>query len=126
MPVETICDMREIDPAWDLRSEEDKAAIRAGALSAPGRKMQCWGLPCHWREAGPFDWTGCDDVFVMVGRLSGVPTAGNQRFSADHLLQLHEWGMTPEEIVEDYALDIELVRRVLAFADRQKVTAQAA
>lgn len=116
----------DIDPDWDARSEADKAALRAGALSATDRKMQVWGLPSHWREAGPFDWTGCDDVVVMPGRLSGVPTVGDLRFSADNLLQLHENGMSAEEIAEEYCVDLEQARRVLDFANRKKALLQAA
>jgi len=109
-----------MDPHWDARSEADKDAIRCGALSAPDRKMQVWGLPTHWREAGPFDWTGCDDVVVLPGRLSGVPTVGESRFSADNLLQLHEWGMSAEEIADEYYVDLEQAKRLLEFADRKK------
>jgi uncharacterized protein (DUF433 family) len=128
MPVQAqaVFSIYDVDPDWDARSDEDKRALRAGALSASDRKMQCWGLPTHWREAGPFDWTGCDDVVVMPGRLSGVPTVGESRFSADNLLQLHEHGMSAEEIVDDYYLDLGIVRRVLDFAARKKATANAA
>jgi uncharacterized protein (DUF433 family) len=116
----------DIDPGWDARSDADKAAMRAGALCATDRKMQVWGLPTHWRKAGPFDWTGCDDVVVMPGRLSGVPTVGESRFSADNLLQLHEDGMSAEEIAEEYWVDLELARRVLEFANRKKALVRAA
>jgi uncharacterized protein (DUF433 family) len=126
MFTQAVSSVYDIDPDWDSRSSEDKRALRAGALSAPDRKMQCWGLPSHWRAAGPFDWTGCVDVVVMPGRLSGVPTVGESRFSADNLLQLHEFGMSPEEIVDDYELDLGIVRRVLAFAAAKKAAAKAA
>jgi uncharacterized protein (DUF433 family) len=116
MSTQVVTTIYDIDPDWDARTEEDKIAMREGALCAPGRKMQCWGLPTHWREAGPFDWTNCDDIVVMPGRLSGVPTVGDLRFSADNLLQLHEWGMSADEIVQDYSLDLAVVRRVLDFA----------
>jgi uncharacterized protein (DUF433 family) len=126
MSAKVVLSIYDIDPDWDARSEEDKRALQEGALCAPGRKMQVWGLPTHWREAGPFDWTGCEDVVVLPGRLSGVPTVGESRFSADNLLQLHEWGMSVEEIVEDYYLDLGIVRRVLDFANRKKALVQAA
>jgi uncharacterized protein (DUF433 family) len=126
MSTQVMASIYDVDPDWEARSDEDKRAVRAGALSAADRKVQCWGLPSHWRAAGPFDWTGCDDVVVMPGRLSGVPTVGESRFSADRLLQLHELGMSPEEIVEDYELDLGIVRRVLAFAVAKQATAKAA
>jgi len=106
----------DIDPGWDARSDADKAAMRAGALCATDRKMQVWGLPTHWREAGPFDWTGCDNVVVMPGRLSGVPTVGESRFSADNLLDLYEGGMSARELAAGYLLDLQKVVSVLRFA----------
>jgi uncharacterized protein (DUF433 family) len=126
MSVKLVATIYDIDPDWDTRSEADKEALRTGALSATDRKMQVWGLPSHWREAGPFDWTGCDDVAVLPGRLSGVPTVGDLRFSADNLLQLHEDGMSAEEIAEEYYVDLEQARRVLDFANRKKALVQAA
>jgi uncharacterized protein (DUF433 family) len=112
--------MSDDDPIWMSRTEEDKAAIRAGSLSDDVRKVQRWGLPTHWREAGPFDWTGCDDVVVMPGRLSGVPTVGHSRFSADNLLALVEGGEQVSELVEDYGLDREVAERILRFAEGKK------
>lgn len=109
-------DLSEFDPLWNSRSEDDKAAILAGALSDPVRKVQRWGLPTHWRQAGPFDWTGCDDVVVMPGRLSGVPTVGHSRFSADNLLALYEEGETVEALAEEYFLNRGLIERVVQFA----------
>jgi uncharacterized protein (DUF433 family) len=116
MSVKLVTTIYDIDPGWDARSEADKSAMRAGALSATDRKMQVWGLPTHWRKAGPFDWTGCDDVVVMPGRLSGVPTVGESRFSADNLLDLYESGMSARELAADYILDLQKVVAVLRFA----------
>lgn len=101
------------------KSEEERQALEAGALSWPDRKQQRWG-EFFWRPAGPFDWTGCDDVEVMVGRLSGVPTVGHSRFSADSLLALHEDGMSAEEIVNEFELDLGRVQRILLFAAERK------
>jgi uncharacterized protein (DUF433 family) len=116
MSTQVVTSIYDIDPGWDARSEADKAAMRAGVLSASDRKMQVWGLPTHWRKAGPFDWTGCDDVVVMPGRLSGVPTVGESRFSADNLLELYESGMSARELAAGYLLDLQKVVAVLRFA----------
>jgi uncharacterized protein (DUF433 family) len=107
------------------RNAEEAEALRQGALSYPDRKQQRWG-EFFWREAGPFDWTECGDVEVVVGRLSGVPTLVNTRFSADHLLALHEDGMSASEIVNDYDLQLDQVERVLRFAEMKKRAALAA
>jgi len=103
----------------ELLNMEEVEALEHGALSYPDRKQQRWG-EFFWREAGPFDWTECDDVEVVVGRLSGVPTLVNTRFSADNLLALHEDGMSAAQIVEDYDLDLSQVDRVLRFAEMKK------
>ena len=94
---------------------EDEEAWSKGEASFPDRKMQRVP-PYFWREAGPFDWTDCPDVEVVVGRLGGVPTLCDSRFSADNLLALYEDGMSVDEILEDYELDPGRVRRILDFA----------
>jgi uncharacterized protein (DUF433 family) len=109
----------------ELLNMEEAEAVQHGALSYPDRKQQRWG-EFFWREAGPFDWTECDDVEVVVGRLSGVPTLVNTRFSADNLLSLHEDGMTAAQIVEDYDLELSQVERALQFAEMKKRDIQAA
>ena len=110
------------DEWFESRSEEEKAALRAGTLSWPDRKMQRWGHLTNWRDTGPFDWTGCDDVVVMPGRLSGVPTVGHSRFSADNLLHLYETGMSARELAAGYLLDLQKVVMVLRFALTHGVT----
>jgi len=114
------------DEEFELLPEEEKTARRAGALSWPDRKMQRWGLPTHWREAGPFDWTGCDEVEVVVGKVSGVPVLVKTRMPADSVLQHFEWDETPEEIADTFDLNIEQVRAVLRFAGVLDRTAIAA
>jgi uncharacterized protein (DUF433 family) len=109
----------ERDEWFESLPEADKSALRADALSWPDRKMQRYG-EFFWRPAGPFDWTECDEVEVVIGRLSGVPTLKNSRFSADNLLALHENGMSAEDLVEDYDLELIQVRAVLSFAEAQK------
>ena len=100
---------------YEPKSEEERQALEAGALSWTDRKQQRWG-DFFWRPAGPFDWTGCDDVEVMAGKLSGVPTVGPSRFSADNLLFLYEEGMSVREIFDSYMLDLRDIVNVLAFA----------
>ena len=96
--------------------EREKAALRAGALSHPVRKLQIFGLPSQWRERGSFDWTGCDAVEVAVGRVNGVPVLVGTRMPADNVLQQFEWGETPDVIAEEFGLAPEQVMAVLEFA----------
>ena len=100
----------------ESRSEEEKAALLAGALSWPDRKMQRWGHTTNWREAGPFDWSGSDDVEVVPGKVGGVPLLVGTRMPADSVLQHFEWGESAEEIAETFHLDYSHVVSVLRFA----------
>ena len=97
-----------------LSAAENECWAR-GEACFPDRMMQRVP-PYFWREAGPFDWTGCEAVEVIVGRLSGVPTLVNTRFSADNLLSHYETGSSARELAADYQLDLEVVTRVLRFA----------
>jgi uncharacterized protein (DUF433 family) len=106
------------------RSPEEQAALRAGALSWPDKKMQRWGH--GWREDGAFDWTSCDRVEVIPGKVSGVPLLVGTRMPADSVLQHYEWGESFEEIVEQFDLDAEDVMSVLRFAGVLDRTAIAA
>ncbi|MDQ2924223.1 MAG: DUF433 domain-containing protein [Acidobacteriota bacterium] len=111
--------------AWfESRTEDEKIALRAGALSYPDKKMQRYGH--DWREAGAFDWTGCEQVEVVAGKVSGVPLLVHTRMPADSVLSNFEYGMTPEKIAEEYDLDPATVRVVLRFAgvlERERMSA---
>jgi uncharacterized protein (DUF433 family) len=112
------------DEWFESRSDEEKAALRAGALSYPERKMQRYGH--DWREAGAFDWTGCDQVEVVPGKVSGVPVLVRTRMPADSVLQHFEWDESPEEIADQFDLSLQDVVAVLQFAgvlDRVAVSA---
>ncbi len=60
------------------------------------------------------DWTGCTVVERMPGKLGGTPVLRNTRMTADGIIANAE-DMTPEEIAEDFDLDPEDVRTVIAF-----------
>jgi uncharacterized protein (DUF433 family) len=112
------------DEWFESRSEEEKAALRAGALSYRDKKMQRFGH--GWREAGAFDWTGCDLVEVVDGKVSGVPLLVGTRMPADSVLQHFEWDESPEEIADQFDLRLQDVVAVLQFAgvlDRVAVSA---
>ncbi len=95
-------------------SQEEAVALHAGALSWAHRKQQRWG---HlWREDGAFDWTGCDAVEVIVGKVSGVPLLAGTRMPADSVLQHFEWDESPQDIAEQFCLNLQQVLAVLRFA----------
>jgi uncharacterized protein (DUF433 family) len=65
------------------------------------------------------DWSGCDIVEVVPGKVSGVPLIRNTRVPADTVLESAELGESSEEIAFNYDLQIEDVRTILEYASRQ-------
>lgn len=55
------------------------------------------------------DWTGCDAVQVVPGRMSGVPILRETRMPAQTIIDNLDAGMTPEEIAETWGLDLQQV-----------------
>ncbi|MGH9656511.1 MAG: DUF433 domain-containing protein [Bryobacteraceae bacterium] len=69
------------------------------------------------------DWSGCNLVEVIPGKVSGVPIVKNTRVPADTVAESAELGETPEEIAYNYDLNVEDVRQVLAYAHRYQIVA---
>lgn len=64
------------------------------------------------------DWSGCDVVESVPGKLSGTPVLRNTRMPADGVVENFDDGISAEEIADDFMLDLEDVRAVLRFARR--------
>jgi uncharacterized protein (DUF433 family) len=63
------------------------------------------------------DWSGCDLVERMPGKVSGQPVVRGTRILADTIVEDHELGSPIEEIQENYpALSKDMIRMLLAFA----------
>jgi uncharacterized protein (DUF433 family) len=62
------------------------------------------------------DWSGCEFVEVIPGKVSGVPLVKGSRVQADTVLESYEMGESVEEIVYSYSLDPGLIVSVLAYA----------
>ncbi len=70
------------------------------------------------------DWTGCDLVEVIPGKVSGVPLVVGTRIPADLVLDYVDSGSPLEEIVEDYpSLSMETVRTLASFAQSRRLRA---
>jgi len=68
------------------------------------------------------DWTGCEVVEVVPGKVSGVPILKGSRVQADAVLENAESGESVEEIAYNFDLNPEDIRKVLAYASfRQTV-----
>ena len=65
----------------------------------------------------PIDWSRCDDVESVPGRLSGAWVVKGSRVQADAVVDNARAGCTAEEIAgEIFELPLERVRGVLRFA----------
>ncbi len=62
------------------------------------------------------DWTGCADVEVIPGKVSGVPLVRGSRVQADSVVESFLLGESVEEIAYSFTLDQALVESVLRFA----------
>jgi uncharacterized protein (DUF433 family) len=63
------------------------------------------------------DWTGCDLVERITGKVSGQPVVRGTRILADTIVDDHELGSPIEEIQENYpALSKDTIRMLLTFA----------
>ncbi len=62
------------------------------------------------------DWSGCEAIEVVPGKLSGVPILKHSRVTADAVLESYELGESVEDIAYSYSLDPEQIEKVLAFA----------
>ena len=63
------------------------------------------------------DWTGCDLVERVPGKVSGQPVVKGTRILADQVVKDAELGSPLEEIAENYpSLPIEKIKKLLAFA----------
>ena len=62
------------------------------------------------------DWTGCDVVGVVPGKVSGATIFKHSRVTANAVLESYELGESVEEIAYSFTLDPNDIRNVLSFA----------
>ncbi len=61
------------------------------------------------------DWSGCPVVERVPGKCGGAPVLRDTRMFADGVIENAE-DMSAEEIAEDFGLDLNDVRTVIAYA----------
>ena len=72
-------------------------------------------------DESDLDWTGCDLVERIPGKVSGRPLVRGTRILATTIVQDAELGSTPEEIKENYPdLSLATIRRLLSFASSRR------
>lgn len=68
-------------------------------------------------EIGGIDWSQCDDAERIPGKLSGAWCVKGHRVRCEDITGQFEAGCSAEEIAHEiYDLDVDVVRRILAYA----------
>jgi uncharacterized protein (DUF433 family) len=68
------------------------------------------------------DWTGCELVEQIPGKVSGRPIVRGTRILADTIVQDAELGSSLEEIHENYPdLPVTAIRQLISFAHSHRL-----
>lgn len=65
------------------------------------------------------DWSGCELVEVVLGKVSGAPILKGTRLPAQTIVDNHDYGMTSAEIVEQFGVTEDQVRQILDYARKR-------
>jgi uncharacterized protein (DUF433 family) len=67
------------------------------------------------------DWSGCDIIEVVPGKVGGLPVIRGSRVPADQVLENHDAGESVEDIAYNFDLKPDDIRTVLAYAARRQL-----
>jgi uncharacterized protein (DUF433 family) len=67
-------------------------------------------------EDDEIDWSQCDLVDSVPGRMSGKPCLKGTRMPADAIVENYDAGVDPEEIAEQFQIPLSAVIGILQFA----------
>jgi uncharacterized protein (DUF433 family) len=70
------------------------------------------------------DWSSCDTVEVIPGKVSGLPVIRGSRVPADQVLENHDAGESVEDIAYNFDLKPDDIRAVVAYASRRQLTSR--
>ncbi len=77
------------------------------------------------RPAAPkLDWSECAQVEIDPQRVSGRPVIKDTRMPVDDVIANYEYGVSVEEISEQFEIEAETIRNVLSYAERHNVLAR--
>ena len=65
------------------------------------------------------DWTGCDEIERIPGKVSGTPILKHRRVQADAVWENYRDGLSAEEVADTFDLPAKQVRAVIEFARKQ-------
>ena len=67
------------------------------------------------------DWSGCELVEVIPGKVSGRPLVKGTRIPADVIVSNFESGSPLEEVAENYpSLSMDSIRRFMSFCSLER------
>lgn len=70
------------------------------------------------------DWSACDLVERVSGKVSGQPIVRGTRILADTIVQDAELGCSPEEIHENYPdLQLDIIHRLISYGRCHRIVA---
>ena len=66
------------------------------------------------------NWSGCELVESIPGKVSGQPIVRGTRILAETILEYSDQGASIDEILEDYpSLDAEIIHALITYAHSQ-------
>jgi uncharacterized protein (DUF433 family) len=68
------------------------------------------------------DWSACELVEVVPGKVSGLPVIRGSRVPADQILENHDAGESVEDIAYNFDLKPDDIRFVLTYAAGRQLT----
>ena len=68
------------------------------------------------------DWSGCEIVEIIPGKVSGAPLIKGTRVQADTVLESHQLGESVDEIAYSFDLNPDAVRALLTYASAHQLT----
>ena len=69
------------------------------------------------------DWSGCELVEVVPGKVSGVPLVNGTRIPADFVIESYDLAGSVDEVLEEFPrLSRDIVLRLVEFAHAHQET----
>ncbi|MDQ1450732.1 MAG: hypothetical protein QOE55_5508 [Acidobacteriaceae bacterium] len=70
------------------------------------------------------DWSSCEVVEIVPGKVSGLPVIRGSRVPADQVLENHNAGESVEDISYNFDLKPDDVKAVLTYAAGRQLTSR--
>jgi len=70
------------------------------------------------------DWSRCTQVEIDPQRVGGRPVIRDTRMPVDDIIANYEYGVSMEEISEQFGIEAETIKNVLSYAERHQALAR--